>query len=197
MSLFCTCSLLPLFPAYFSEHRESEVTRERCFCEVLLKCCLPINNSSETLRWITEGLQRILLVTEILSQSHTFITFEAVKLKSFCALTGLEWRVFKSSCLPKKFRDEWSFGGLTYHVSGDPDGKILFKYNQSIVASIKSYCLHERTFLKRPWFSLWIKGENTVMSRILNIKFCHSNEALSKDISKGHWNGLNELRIIS
>lgn len=43
-----------------------------------------------------------------------------------CALTGLEWRVFKSSCLPKKFRDEWSFGGLTYQVSGDPDGKILF-----------------------------------------------------------------------
>lgn len=35
---------------------------------------------------------------------------------------GLEWRVFKSSCLPKKFRGEWSFGGLTYQVSGDPDG---------------------------------------------------------------------------
>lgn len=42
------------------------------------------------------------------------------------ALTGLEWQVFKSSCLPRKFRDEWSFGGLTYQVSGDPDGKILF-----------------------------------------------------------------------
>lgn len=36
---------------------------------------------------------------------------------------GLEWRVFRSSCLPKKFRGEWSFGGVTYQVSGDPDGK--------------------------------------------------------------------------
>lgn len=38
-------------------------------------------------------------------------------------MAGLEWRVFKSSCLPKKFRGEWSFGGLTYQVSGDTDGK--------------------------------------------------------------------------
>lgn len=38
-------------------------------------------------------------------------------------MAGLEWRVFRSSCLPKKFRGEWSFGGLTYQVSGDPDGK--------------------------------------------------------------------------
>ena len=37
--------------------------------------------------------------------------------------TGLEWRVFKSACLPKKFREEWSFGGLTYTVSGIPDGE--------------------------------------------------------------------------
>ncbi|KAJ0027099.1 hypothetical protein NQD34_018099 [Periophthalmus magnuspinnatus] len=37
---------------------------------------------------------------------------------------GLEWQVFKSSCLPKKFRDEWSFGGLTYQVSGDPEGNV-------------------------------------------------------------------------
>lgn len=59
--------------------------------------------------------------------------FEAVEAVILCSLTGLEWRVFKSSCLPKKFRDEWSFGGLTYHVSGDPDGKILFKYTKSLV----------------------------------------------------------------
>ncbi|XP_023285928.1 ectonucleoside triphosphate diphosphohydrolase 5-like [Seriola lalandi dorsalis] len=41
---------------------------------------------------------------------------------------GLEWRIFKSSCLPKKFRDDWSFGGLTYHVSGDPEGYAGFKF---------------------------------------------------------------------
>uniref|UniRef100_A0A673WLD5 nucleoside diphosphate phosphatase n=1 Tax=Salmo trutta TaxID=8032 RepID=A0A673WLD5_SALTR len=42
--------------------------------------------------------------------------------------TGLEWRVFKSSCLPKKFREEWSFGGLTYTVSGIPDGESYAGY---------------------------------------------------------------------
>uniref|UniRef100_A0A8C7IVR7 nucleoside diphosphate phosphatase n=1 Tax=Oncorhynchus kisutch TaxID=8019 RepID=A0A8C7IVR7_ONCKI len=41
---------------------------------------------------------------------------------------GLEWRVFKSSCLPKKFREEWSFGGLTYIVSGKPDGESYVGY---------------------------------------------------------------------
>ncbi|XP_077408914.1 ectonucleoside triphosphate diphosphohydrolase 5 [Vanacampus margaritifer] len=30
--------------------------------------------------------------------------------------------VFKSPCLPKRFQGEWSFGGETYQVSGDPDG---------------------------------------------------------------------------
>uniref|UniRef100_A0A8L0DT56 nucleoside diphosphate phosphatase n=1 Tax=Oncorhynchus mykiss TaxID=8022 RepID=A0A8L0DT56_ONCMY len=42
--------------------------------------------------------------------------------------TGLEWRVFKSACLPKKFREEWSFGGLTYTVSGIPDGESYAGY---------------------------------------------------------------------
>ncbi|KAF3849670.1 hypothetical protein F7725_019389 [Dissostichus mawsoni] len=60
---------------------------------------------------------------------------------------GLEWRVFKSSCLPKKFRDEWSFGGLTYRVSGDPDGKILFtEYKQS--QSLAGYKLCYQEVLK-------------------------------------------------
>uniref|UniRef100_A0A673Z920 nucleoside diphosphate phosphatase n=1 Tax=Salmo trutta TaxID=8032 RepID=A0A673Z920_SALTR len=30
---------------------------------------------------------------------------------------GLEWKVFTSSCLPKKFREDWTFGGITYKVS--------------------------------------------------------------------------------
>ncbi|KAG9336447.1 hypothetical protein JZ751_002794 [Albula glossodonta] len=40
---------------------------------------------------------------------------------------GLEWRVFTSSCLPKKFREDWTFGGLTYKVSGIPDGYAGYK----------------------------------------------------------------------
>lgn len=37
---------------------------------------------------------------------------------------GLDWKVFTSSCLPKKFREDVTFGGTTYKVSGIPDGKI-------------------------------------------------------------------------
>uniref|UniRef100_A0A8C9RZ06 nucleoside diphosphate phosphatase n=1 Tax=Scleropages formosus TaxID=113540 RepID=A0A8C9RZ06_SCLFO len=37
--------------------------------------------------------------------------------------SGLDWKVFTSSCLPKKFREDWTFGGLTYKVSGIPDGE--------------------------------------------------------------------------
>ncbi|KAJ8009481.1 hypothetical protein DPEC_G00089330 [Dallia pectoralis] len=40
---------------------------------------------------------------------------------------GLEWKVFRSSCLPKKFSDDWSFGGHTYKVSGMVDGYAGYK----------------------------------------------------------------------
>lgn len=74
------------------------------------------------------------MVTKLLSQLVD-------KMSHVCALTGLEWRVFKSSCLPKKFRDEWSFGGLTYQVSGDPDGKnpVYLKYNQSVESTNEQF----------------------------------------------------------
>ncbi|KAM8834291.1 ectonucleoside triphosphate diphosphohydrolase 5 [Synchiropus picturatus] len=39
----------------------------------------------------------------------------------------LDWRVFTSSCLPKKFKGDFTFGGLTYHVSGFPDGYAGYK----------------------------------------------------------------------
>uniref|UniRef100_A0A8C7DEH6 nucleoside diphosphate phosphatase n=1 Tax=Oncorhynchus kisutch TaxID=8019 RepID=A0A8C7DEH6_ONCKI len=42
-------------------------------------------------------------------------------------LTGLDWKVFTSSCLPKKFREDWTFGGITYKVSGIPDGYAGYK----------------------------------------------------------------------
>ncbi|XP_061667793.1 ectonucleoside triphosphate diphosphohydrolase 5 isoform X2 [Syngnathoides biaculeatus] len=35
--------------------------------------------------------------------------------------------VFKSPCLPKNFQGEWSFGGETYQVSGDPEGASGYK----------------------------------------------------------------------
>uniref|UniRef100_A0AAQ4RNX6 nucleoside diphosphate phosphatase n=1 Tax=Gasterosteus aculeatus aculeatus TaxID=481459 RepID=A0AAQ4RNX6_GASAC len=53
-------------------------------------------------------------------------------------LTGLEWRVFRSSCLPKKFKGEWSFGELTYRVSGDPEGFAGYKLcYQEVLKAVK------------------------------------------------------------
>ncbi|KAM8915440.1 ectonucleoside triphosphate diphosphohydrolase 5 [Spinachia spinachia] len=40
---------------------------------------------------------------------------------------GLDWKVFTSSCLPKKFRDDLTFGGNTYKVSGISDGYAGYK----------------------------------------------------------------------
>ncbi|XP_061552134.1 ectonucleoside triphosphate diphosphohydrolase 5 [Phycodurus eques] len=40
---------------------------------------------------------------------------------------GLDWKVFTSSCLPKKFRENVTFGGTTYKVSGVPDGYAGYK----------------------------------------------------------------------
>uniref|UniRef100_A0A3Q2TLW0 nucleoside diphosphate phosphatase n=1 Tax=Fundulus heteroclitus TaxID=8078 RepID=A0A3Q2TLW0_FUNHE len=51
---------------------------------------------------------------------------------------GLEWQVFKSSCLPSTFRDDWSFGGLTYQVSGDPNGQAGYKLcYQEVLKAVK------------------------------------------------------------
>ncbi len=44
--------------------------------------------------------------------------------------SGLDWKVFSSSCLPKKFREDWSFGGLTYKISGIPDGEWPQSHNK-------------------------------------------------------------------
>uniref|UniRef100_A0A8C1DJ01 nucleoside diphosphate phosphatase n=1 Tax=Cyprinus carpio carpio TaxID=630221 RepID=A0A8C1DJ01_CYPCA len=43
----------------------------------------------------------------------------------------------RSSCLPKKFREDWSFGGLTYKVSGIPDGyKLCYQEIMQVVKGI-------------------------------------------------------------
>uniref|UniRef100_A0A673WDP5 nucleoside diphosphate phosphatase n=1 Tax=Salmo trutta TaxID=8032 RepID=A0A673WDP5_SALTR len=62
--------------------------------------------------------------------------------------TGLEWRVFKSSCLPKKFREEWSFGGLTYTVSGIPDGYAGYKLCYQEVLKVVKGIVHQPYELK-------------------------------------------------
>ncbi|XP_063079022.1 ectonucleoside triphosphate diphosphohydrolase 5 [Engraulis encrasicolus] len=61
---------------------------------------------------------------ELYTHSYLGNGIKAARLAALGALGAedLEWRVFESSCLPKKFREEWSFGGLTYTVSGIPNG---------------------------------------------------------------------------
>lgn len=58
--------------------------------------------------------------------THSYLGngIKAARLAALGALgaEGLEWKVFRSSCLPKKFQEDWSFGGLTYKISGIPDG---------------------------------------------------------------------------
>ncbi|XP_056150015.1 ectonucleoside triphosphate diphosphohydrolase 5-like isoform X2 [Lampris incognitus] len=61
---------------------------------------------------------------------------------------GLEWRIFRSSCLPKKFRDEWSFGGLTYQVSGIPDGYAGYKLCYQEVLKVVKGIIHQPYELK-------------------------------------------------
>uniref|UniRef100_A0A3Q0R7L4 nucleoside diphosphate phosphatase n=1 Tax=Amphilophus citrinellus TaxID=61819 RepID=A0A3Q0R7L4_AMPCI len=70
-------------------------------------------------------------------------TFELYTHSCVCAVTGLEWQVFKSSCLPKKSRDEWSFGGLTYQVSGDPDGYTGYKLCYQEVLKVVKGIIHQ------------------------------------------------------
>ncbi|XP_061757070.1 ectonucleoside triphosphate diphosphohydrolase 5-like isoform X2 [Nerophis ophidion] len=51
---------------------------------------------------------------------------------------GLQCQVFKSPCLPKEFLDQWSFGGETYQVSGDPNGVSGYKWcYQDVVKTVK------------------------------------------------------------
>uniref|UniRef100_A0A668AAG3 nucleoside diphosphate phosphatase n=1 Tax=Myripristis murdjan TaxID=586833 RepID=A0A668AAG3_9TELE len=54
----------------------------------------------------------------------------------------------RSSCLPKKFRDEWSFGGLTYQVSGIPDGYAGYKLCYQEVLKVVKGIIHQPYELK-------------------------------------------------
>uniref|UniRef100_A0A8C1HNE6 nucleoside diphosphate phosphatase n=1 Tax=Cyprinus carpio carpio TaxID=630221 RepID=A0A8C1HNE6_CYPCA len=56
---------------------------------------------------------------------------------------GLDWKVFRSSCLPKKFREDWSFGGLTYKVSGIPDGFAGYKLCYQEIMQVVKGIVHQ------------------------------------------------------
>ncbi|XP_017265039.1 ectonucleoside triphosphate diphosphohydrolase 5 [Kryptolebias marmoratus] len=66
---------------------------------------------------------------ELYTHSYLGNGIVAARLATFGALgaDGLDWKVFTSSCLPKKFRDEITFGGNTYKVSGIPGGYAGYK----------------------------------------------------------------------
>lgn len=82
---------------------------------------------------------------ELYTHSYLGNGLMAARLATLGALgaEGLEWQVFKSSCLPKKFRDEWSFGGLTYQVSGDPDGYTGYKLCYQEVLKVVKGIIHQ------------------------------------------------------
>lgn len=82
---------------------------------------------------------------ELYTHSYLGNGLMAARLATLGALgaEGLEWQVFKSSCLPKKFRDEWSFGGLTYQVSGDPDGYTGYKFCYQEVLKVVKGIIHQ------------------------------------------------------
>ncbi|XP_068565069.1 ectonucleoside triphosphate diphosphohydrolase 5 isoform X2 [Cebidichthys violaceus] len=82
---------------------------------------------------------------ELYTYSYLGNGLMAARLATLGALgaEGSEWRVFKSSCLPKKFRDEWSFGGLTYQVSGDPDGYAGYKLCYQEVLKVVKGIIHQ------------------------------------------------------
>ncbi|XP_070781607.1 ectonucleoside triphosphate diphosphohydrolase 5-like [Enoplosus armatus] len=82
---------------------------------------------------------------ELYTHSYLGNGLMAARLATLGALgaEGLEWRVFKSHCLPKKFRDEWSFGGLTYQVSGDPDGYAGYKLCYQEVLKVVKGIIHQ------------------------------------------------------
>uniref|UniRef100_A0A8C4D908 nucleoside diphosphate phosphatase n=1 Tax=Dicentrarchus labrax TaxID=13489 RepID=A0A8C4D908_DICLA len=82
---------------------------------------------------------------ELYTHSYLGNGLMAARLATLGAL-GVEGTVLymrRSSCLPKKFRDEWSFGGLTYQVSGDPDGYAGYKLCYQEVLKVVKGIIHQ------------------------------------------------------
>ncbi|KAM9354862.1 ectonucleoside triphosphate diphosphohydrolase 5 [Pholidichthys leucotaenia] len=56
---------------------------------------------------------------------------------------GLDWKVFTSSCLPKKFTADVTFGPTTYKVSGIPDGYAGYKLCYYEVMKVIKGIIHQ------------------------------------------------------
>ncbi|KAI1897884.1 hypothetical protein AGOR_G00087850 [Albula goreensis] len=84
--------------------------------------------------------------------THSYLGngLKAARLATLGALgaEGLEWRVFTSSCLPKKFQEDWTFGGITYKVSGVEDGSAGFKPCYEEVLKVVKGIVHQPLELK-------------------------------------------------
>ncbi|XP_066551137.1 ectonucleoside triphosphate diphosphohydrolase 5 [Amia ocellicauda] len=79
--------------------------------------------------------------------THSYLGngLKAARLATLGALgaEGLEHKVFKSTCLPKKFKEDWSFGGITYKVSGNPDGYTGYKHCYQEVVKVVKGIVHQ------------------------------------------------------
>ncbi|KAJ8269960.1 hypothetical protein GJAV_G00108710 [Gymnothorax javanicus] len=84
--------------------------------------------------------------------THSYLGngLKAARLATLGALgaEGLQWRVFSSSCLPKKYKEDWTFGGITYKVSGVDDGSSGFKRCYEEVQKVVKGVVHQPVELK-------------------------------------------------
>ncbi|XP_073708905.1 ectonucleoside triphosphate diphosphohydrolase 5 [Garra rufa] len=83
-----------------------------------------------------EGILAWVTVNFLTAHTHELYThsylgngIKAARLSALGALgsDGLERKVFQTSCLPKKYTGEFSFGGFSYRVSGVTNGVTGFK----------------------------------------------------------------------
>ncbi|KAG7461283.1 hypothetical protein MATL_G00208410 [Megalops atlanticus] len=87
---------------------------------------------------------------ELYTHSYLGNGLKAARLAALGALgaEGLEWQVFSSSCLPRKFREDWSFGGVTYKISGVVDGYTGFKPCYEEMLKVVQGIVHQPQELK-------------------------------------------------
>nr|XP_055041868.1 ectonucleoside triphosphate diphosphohydrolase 5 isoform X1 [Misgurnus anguillicaudatus] len=96
---------------------------------------------------------------------------------------GLEQKVFKSSCLPKKSTEKFSFGGLIYHVSGMTEGKTGFQMcYQEMLKVVKG-------IIKQPY-----ELKNTSTFYAFSYYFDHAVEAGLIDEAKGGAVKIRDIR---
>uniref|UniRef100_A0A9J8D5I2 nucleoside diphosphate phosphatase n=1 Tax=Cyprinus carpio carpio TaxID=630221 RepID=A0A9J8D5I2_CYPCA len=113
---------------------------------------------------------------ELYTHSYLGNGIKAARLSALGALgsEGLEKKVFQSSCLPKKYAGEFSFGGFSYHVSGVSDGVTGFRAcSQELLTVVKG-------IIKQP---LELKDSSTFYA--FSYYFDHAVEAGLIDESRG------------